>query len=46
MRIVVLHPEAVNDLAYWAVNDLKMLKRIVELLEDIQKTPFGGKGKT
>ena len=45
MRVVTIHPTALEHLGYWADNDLKLLKRIIELLEDIQKSPFAGIGK-
>ena len=45
MRFVKIHPKALEHLAYWADNDLKLLKRIIELLEDIEKSPFHGIGK-
>ncbi len=45
MRSVVFHDKALEHLTFWAQNDLKMIKRIIELLQDIQKTPFSGKGK-
>jgi len=38
-------PSALNDLEYWQKNDLKKLKRIVELCVDICKHPQEGKGK-
>lgn len=30
---------------FWIDNDRKMLKKINELIKDVQKTPFSGKGK-
>jgi len=42
MRVVTIHPRALEHLGHWADNDLKILKRIVELLEDIQRSPFTG----
>jgi toxin YoeB len=38
-------PTALNDLEYWRKNNLKKLKRIVELCVDICKDPQKGKGK-
>ena len=40
MRVVTIHSSALEHLGHWAANDLKVLKRIIELLEDIQKHPF------
>ncbi len=45
MRDVLFESTAFEDLAYWAKNDLKLLKKIIELIADIQKTPFAGIGK-
>ncbi|HDL8052210.1 TPA: Txe/YoeB family addiction module toxin [Yersinia enterocolitica] len=33
------------DYLYWQQTDKKILKRINELVKDIQRTPFEGKGK-
>ena len=46
MRNVVFHTQALEHLTYWGQNDLKMIKRVIELLDDIQKTAFSGKGKS
>lgn len=37
--------EAWEDYLYWQVNDKQVLKRINELINDIVRTPFVGKGK-
>ena len=34
-----------EDYLYWQVQDRKTLKRVNELLLDIDRTPFDGKGK-
>jgi toxin YoeB len=34
-----------EDYIFWQTNDKKMLRKINELIKDIQKTPFEGKGK-
>ncbi|WP_114192351.1 Txe/YoeB family addiction module toxin [Edaphovirga cremea] len=34
-----------DDYLYWQQTDKKILKRINELVKDIQRTPFEGKGK-
>lgn len=36
---------AFTDIAFWAKNDLKQLKRIIQLIENIQQNPFEGLGK-
>jgi toxin YoeB len=45
MRDVFLEAAAFEDMQFWAKNDLKLLKKIIELIADIQKTPFAGIGK-
>jgi Txe/YoeB family toxin of Txe-Axe toxin-antitoxin module len=37
MRRVVWERYAQEDLFYWAKNDVKILKKIIELIEDTQK---------
>ena len=37
--------DAWKDYLYWQQNDKKTLKRINELIKDIQRTPFEGVGK-
>ncbi len=34
-----------EDYTSWLIEDKKMLKKINELIKDIQHTPFEGKGK-
>lgn len=37
MRRIVIENSASEDLYYWAKTDLKLLKKIIELIEDIRK---------
>jgi toxin YoeB len=37
--------ESWEDYLYWQKTDKKILKKINELLKNISKTPFSGKGK-
>ena len=37
--------EAWTDYQYWIDNDKKQLKRINQLIKDIDRTPYGGIGK-
>jgi len=39
-------PESWEDYLYWQKNDKKLLRRINELIKDIQRNPFEGMGKT
>jgi toxin YoeB len=34
-----------DDYLYWQQTDKRILKKVNELIKDIQKTPFEGKGK-
>ncbi len=38
-------PEAWDDYLYWQLSDKQVLKRINELIKEITRTPFTGKGK-
>ncbi len=38
-------PESWKDYLFWQQNNKKILKRINELLKDIQRDPFSGIGK-
>lgn len=40
-----LSPQAVLDLAFWAKNNPRILKRISDLIESTMLTPFSGIGK-
>lgn len=42
---VLFTPQAWSDYLYWQQNDKKILKRINELIKDIKRQPFDGKGK-
>ena len=45
MRKIILEETAQDDIFYWAKTDLKILKKIISLLEDTQSNPFSGIGK-
>lgn len=45
MREILFENAASEGLFYWAAYNLKMLKRIIQLIENIRKTPFTGIGK-
>lgn len=44
MRIV-FSKNSWEDYTSWLTNDKKILKKINELIKEIQRTPFDGKGK-
>ncbi len=45
MHELVFMPKAWQDLGWWMKNDVKMVKKIYQLLESTSKTPFDGIGQ-
>lgn len=45
MRKIIFSENSFEDMLFWSVNDLKLLKKIFQLLEAIRKNPFEGLGK-
>ena len=45
MRKIIFSENAFEDMLFWSVNDLKLLKKIFQLIEAIRKDPFEGLGK-
>ena len=45
MRKVAFLSQAFADFHYWAHNDRKVLNRVIELIRDIDRSPFTGIGK-
>ncbi len=45
MRRVIFEAHAFEDFTAWASEDKKIFVRIVDLLRDVQRTPFNGLGK-
>ncbi len=45
MRKVAFLPKAFEHFSAWTTLDKKIYSRIVELIKDIQRTPFSGIGK-
>ena len=45
MRKPVFTPEGWEEFTEWAHEDLKMVKKIIDLLDDAAQTPFTGIGK-
>jgi toxin YoeB len=45
MRKVAFEPEAFEQLGTWGKEDKKVFKKILELIKDIQREPFSGRGK-
>jgi len=45
MRKLMFEATAQEDLFYWVGTEPKLVKRILDLIENIQQTPFTGVGK-
>ena len=45
MSNISFSEDAWEDYLYWQLQDKKTLKKINELLKEIQRTPFSGKGE-
>ena len=45
MKKFIFHKDAFEDFTNWAIVNKNTFKRIAELLKDISRTPFEGKGK-
>lgn len=45
MRKISFSDNAFEDIVFWSANDLKMLKKIFQLIDAIRKSPFEGLGK-
>ncbi|MDX2254510.1 MAG: Txe/YoeB family addiction module toxin [Pseudanabaenaceae cyanobacterium bins.39] len=45
MRNIVFEPQAFQDFNNWAKEDKKVYGKIVNLIDDILRNPFGGIGK-
>ena len=44
--MISFHQHAWEDYLYWQQTDKSMLRRINQLIRDIQRTPFDGLGKS
>lgn len=45
MKNILFEKAAFEDIAFWIKTDVRMMKKIIQLLENIQQTPFEGLGK-
>jgi toxin YoeB len=45
LKKYIFHQDAFEDFTNWAIINKNNFKRIAELLKDISRTPFEGKGK-
>jgi toxin YoeB len=45
VRELVFELAALEDLLWWVQHDRKKAARILELVQDVQRDPFSGKGK-
>ena len=44
-RVVVFHPEFIDDLRYWVEQDRKIALKAFDLIEAVLRDPFAGFGK-
>jgi len=45
MKKLIFESAASEDIVYWTQTDIKTLKKIIQLIESVDKTPFSGLGK-
>lgn len=45
MRNVVLNQQALDDMKHWSFNDIKLLRKIFDLIDSVLRDPFQGIGK-
>lgn len=45
MKNILFEKVAFEDIAYWIKTDIRMMKKIIQLLENILQTPYEGLGK-
>ena len=45
MRRVVFEAKAFDDFTNWSTQDKKIYRKIIQLIKDVQRTPFEGLGK-
>jgi toxin YoeB len=45
VRKLEFDPAAIEDLAWWVQQDRRTALRVIELIQDIHRDPFTGKGK-
>ncbi len=45
MKKLMFEQSAQEDLFFWVSNDIKIVKRILDLIENIQQSPYTGIGK-
>ena len=45
MRELVFELAALEDLAWWVEQDRRKALRVLELIEEVRRDPFRGKGK-
>ena len=45
MKNILFEKVAFEDIAYWIKTDARMMKKIIQLLENIQQTHYEGLGK-
>lgn len=46
MKKIAFEPEAFEEFSQWATEDKKIFHKILSLIQDIQREPFSGIGKS
>ena len=45
MRRIVFLPKAFDDFTNWATEDKQVYRKLITLIQDVQRNPFSGLGK-
>ena len=45
MRSIVLTEQSLEDLKHWSLNDVRLLRKVFDLMESMLRDPFAGIGK-
>ncbi|HEX8314399.1 MAG TPA: Txe/YoeB family addiction module toxin [Flavisolibacter sp.] len=45
MRSIVLTEQSLEDLKHWLLNDVRLLRKVFDLMESMLRDPFAGIGK-
>ena len=45
MRKIIFHIDAYEDFTNWSILNKNIFKKLIELIKDISRNPFEGKGK-
>lgn len=45
MRNIIFDKNAIEDLEWWILNDIRIAKKLIKLIKDLSRSPFEGIGK-